>query len=172
MAGAFTMYSEMSLTLYLDANDIYNFLGYILNLFSVAFIYPALDSIFVRRSKHSVQQYSFPEDVLEMFQRVGQNKELLDELMELFFQDYHRDMASLKESLENKDAPTLAFVAHGLKGELGNLGMKSAYEIAIQMERMAKESRLEEAASLATALEYEVKRLENFFSTPGWQKHL
>ena len=119
-----------------------------------------------------MQQYSFPEDVLEMFQRVGQNKELLDELMELFFQDYHRDMASLKESLEKKDAPALTVVAHGLKGELGNLGMRAAYEIAIQMERMAKESRLEEAASLATALEYEVKRLENFFSTPGWQKHL
>ncbi len=119
-----------------------------------------------------MQQYSFPEDVLEMFQRAGKNKELLEELMELFFQDYHQDMALLKESLGKKDAPALSVVVHGLKGELGNLGMKAAYEIAIQMERMAKENRLEEAASLATDLEYEVKRLEVFFSSPGWQEQL
>jgi two-component system, sensor histidine kinase and response regulator len=100
------------------------------------------------------------------------NKELLEELVKMFFEDYPQDIKKLKESLEKKDAPSLASVVHGLKGELGNMGMKTAYKIACELEKMIKENTLEEASALIQELENEVKLLERFFSRPGWQGQL
>ena len=110
-----------------------------------------------------------PDDVNEMLQRMDGNKELLEELLELFFQDYQRDLVVLKESLEKQDAKALAGVANGLKGELGNLGMNSAYKIAFELEKLAKENRFEEFTALEKILEDKIRKLENFFSQPDWR---
>ncbi len=112
------------------------------------------------------------EEIREMLQRVEGNAELLDELLEMFFPDFHKDVADMKGSLENRDAKNLAVTAHGLKGELGNLGMKSAFNTACEVEKRAKENNLEEVPPLLDLLEYEVKCLEKFFSQADWQKQI
>ncbi len=113
-----------------------------------------------------------PEDVREMLQRVDQNKELLGELLEMLFHDYYLEREELWGALEKQDASTLAVVAHGLKGELGNLGMNKAYKISFRIEQLAKENNLDEAAVLAKELDNEIKRLENFFYSSEWQERL
>jgi HPt (histidine-containing phosphotransfer) domain-containing protein len=67
------------------------------------------------------------------------------------------------------DSSALAFVVHGLKGELGNLGFTSAYKIASALEEMVKKNNFEKASLTLSELEKEIKWLENFFSNPGWQ---
>ncbi len=111
-------------------------------------------------------------DIREMLQRLEGNTELLDELLEMFFLDFHKDVATMKESLENGDAKTLAVTAHGLKGELGNLGMKSAFNLACDLEKLAKENNLEEVTPLLDLLEYIVNSLEKFFSQADWRKQI
>jgi PAS domain S-box-containing protein len=109
------------------------------------------------------------ESVRNMLQRVDGDSKLLTELMEMFFQDYVDDMEAVNESLLRRDASSLATAAHGLKGELGNLGMTGAYEIACKLEKLARENRLKEAASLPDLLESEIMRVKQYFSTPGWR---
>ena len=112
------------------------------------------------------------DDIREMLQRMEGNTELLEELLEMFLLDYHKDMTAIKVSLEKGDAKTLAVAVHGLKGELGNLGIKSAFHMACELEKLAKDNKLEEAPSLIDLLEYRVKGLEKFFSQSGWQKQI
>ena len=98
----------------------------------------------------------------EMLKRLGGNEELLEELVEIFLQDYEEDAARIKECLELKDASTLAFIAHGLKGELGNLGLMSGYKIATELEEKVKEGNFAATAIKLEQLEQAIKRLKKF----------
>lgn len=111
------------------------------------------------------------EEVHEMLMRVDGNRELLQELVEMFFQDYYEDMTKLKESMDKKDTPALAVVVHGLKGVLGNLGFKNAYKLACELEKMIRANILE-APAMVRQLETEIKGLERFFSHPQWQEQI
>ena len=113
-----------------------------------------------------------PGDLKGMLQRVDGNGALLEELWLMFWQDYARDMEELQQSLENKDAAAMAAVAHALKGELGNLGMRSAYEVACDLEKLVKENKLQEAASLVELLSLEVKQVAAFFADPHWREQI
>jgi PAS domain S-box-containing protein len=135
-------------------------------------LYYALDKVMENSVNELTQQACPPEDTHQMLNRLDGNTELLEELMEMFFQDYPQDIVNLKESMEKKDFTSLASVVHGLKGELGNMGMKTAYKIACELEKMIKDNTLEEASALIQELENEVKLLERFFSRPGWQGRL
>ena len=131
-------------------------------------LYCALARVMKKDANGPLTQALPAEDVKEMLQRVEGSIELLEELLQMFFQDFHQDRLVVKESLEKQDARALAAVMHGLKGELGNLGMHTAYQIACELENLAKENKFEAAASLARLLEDEIRRLEQFFAhTPG-----
>jgi len=78
----------------------------------------------------------------------------------------------MKEALESSDAKNLAITAHGLKGELGNLGMKSAFNTVRELEIQVKENNLEAVLPHLDLLEYQVKELEKFFSQADWQNKI
>ncbi len=135
-------------------------------------LYYALSIVMEGRMQKTVQHSSLPAGLDEMLARIDGNIELLGELMDLFFQDYYQDMAKLKESMTNKDIQTLTVVIHGLKGELGNLGMNTAYKLACELEKMIKSDALEEASAVLQQLENEIKVLERYFSDPDWHVNL
>jgi two-component system, sensor histidine kinase len=111
-------------------------------------------------------------EIREMLQRMEGNTELLEELVEIFIPDFHKDVAVMKNALISRDAECVAFIAHGLKGDLGNLGMKSAFNTACELEIMAKENNFEKVLSLLDLLKHEVKCLEKFISQDDWQKRI
>ena len=135
-------------------------------------LYNALAAVMKKVPDKGGEQDISMDTIREMLKRVEGNTELLEELLEMFFPDFHNDVAAIKESLEKKDAKTLAFTAHGLKGELGNLGLKSAFNTASELEKQAKENNLENVLLLLDLLEQEVKGLEEFFSQTDWQKQI
>ncbi len=112
-------------------------------------LYHTIARVMGKESGKPAPQLDPPEDLQEMLKRTEGNIQLMGELLQMFFQDYEQDRLALKESLEKQDARSLFAVAHGLKGELGNLGMKTAHEIAYELEKLAKGNKLEEAPSLA-----------------------
>ena len=132
----------------------------------------ALEEVMGNNIDKQVKQDIPRDDIREMLHRMEGNTELLEELLEMFLLDYHEEMAAIKESLEKGDTKALAVAVHGLKGELGNLGIKSAYLIACELEKLIKDNKLEETPSLLDSLDSKVKGLENFFSQSGWQKQI
>jgi PAS domain S-box-containing protein len=120
-----------------------------------------------------LEQYALPlEEVHEMLNRVDGNRKLLGELVDMFIEDYYEDIIKLKNSMDKKDAPALAIVVHGLKGELGNLGFTTAYKLVCKLEKNIKKAIPVMDLTTLRQLEKQVKGLERFFSHPGWQERI
>ncbi len=135
-------------------------------------LYSALIQVLGDRQTGHFKHSAFPRDVEDMIDRMDGNLVLLAELVEMFFKDYPHDLFELNEALEKKDLKTLVYLTHGLKGELGNMGMTTAYKIACDLDKLFKNNKLEEAPEMVRKLIREVKALELFFSQSGWQNRI
>lgn len=66
------------------------------------------------------------------------DKELVLEIIGIFFQEYPGRLAILKESVGSNDLPKIAFQAHSLKGVVANFMDEKARSLALEMELKAK----------------------------------
>jgi two-component system, sensor histidine kinase and response regulator len=135
-------------------------------------LYNAISRVISARETGKMQGSEPPRDVKDMVDRMDGNLELLGELVEMFFEDYPKDLFKLTRALEKKDLKTLVTIIHGLKGELGNIGMTAAYKIACDLDKLFKKNNLEEVPEMVRKLIREVKAMELFFSQPGWQNRI
>jgi len=123
-------------------------------------------------SNKRAAQSQVPQDISAMLKQVGGNIDLMGELAEMFFDDYRKEMPVLEQALEKNDFDSISVIIHGFKGELGNLGMDSAYQLAIELDKMLKNNTPGHFASTLELFKARVGKLEKFFSTNGWQKLL
>ncbi|OEF95887.1 response regulator [Desulfuribacillus alkaliarsenatis] len=115
-----------------------------------------------------------PIDLNRMVKQMGADKELMKEVINIFLEDYPQDIESLKQAIEQNDAELLRSVAHGLKGELGNLGVTKGYELAYELEKLGKYKSLdqEEAVNLLQQIESEIQKIKDFFTKSNWDKKI
>jgi len=97
-----------------------------------------------------------PEEALE---RVGGDRELLHEILELFFEETPGLMEQIRGAFAAGDVKTLERAAHSLKGSVGAFGARAAGEAAQNLETAAREKDLAGAAPALAALEPETARL-------------
>jgi CheY-like chemotaxis protein/HPt (histidine-containing phosphotransfer) domain-containing protein len=97
-------------------------------------------------------------DSAEALRRVGDDLGTLRELVDLFIEDYPRRLADARAALAAGDARKFYVAAHTLKGAVGTLGGKAAYQAAARLEAtdLARDrAQAEEAcAALEEALEH------------------
>ena len=129
-------------------------------------LYALLEKIATCSREHSTAEGQQPEDLRFMLKQTGNDKALLLEVIELFLQDYHQDLVTLRRAIQQKDHQAFNRTAHGLKGELGNLGAKKAFNLAYALEKMGREANLEKAEATLEQLQAEVDQLAKFFSRP------
>jgi two-component system, sensor histidine kinase and response regulator len=99
-----------------------------------------------------------PKDVLA---RVGGDRALLAELVELFRGQWPDMVADLRKAAGDGDAPALARHAHTLRGAVASLGARTSADIALALETMARAGSTDGADTRLTELEYELGRLEH-----------
>jgi HPt (histidine-containing phosphotransfer) domain-containing protein len=95
----------------------------------------------------------------ELLNRVEQDRELLNELLSIFIDEFPVKLEELRAAVACGDVTRVVIVSHGLKGMLSNLSIEQAASRAAQIEQKARSG---EAASLKqalNALEQEVKGL-------------
>jgi len=97
--------------------------------------------------------------------RVGGDMLLLQELVELFVQDFPRLMQGIREALARKDTAKLGLTAHSLSGSLANLGALAAVDVSQRLEAMARAGDLTEAEAIYSALEEQLRRLAPALAT-------
>ena len=103
------------------------------------------------------------EDVVDreaVLERVGGDVEALKELVALFLADCRELLSKIQEAVRRGDGEALARAAHTLKGSVSNFEAKDAFAAALQMEKLARDGKLTEAAPAYTALEKQIARLE------------
>jgi CheY-like chemotaxis protein/signal transduction histidine kinase len=100
-------------------------------------------------------------DLTAALARVGGDKELLNEMAELFLAEYPRYLAELKDALIHGEAETLTQVAHALKGSVGNFAASRAFAIAQILENRSRQGDLSQASAALAELEEELSQLQS-----------
>ncbi len=104
-----------------------------------------------------------PADLDSMMAQLNGDLDLMTEVVEIFAQDAEEHAESLSKAFESSNTEEIAKIAHGFKGVLGSLGAKKAYNYAFELEKAAKEEKLNDIPELNQKLMDEIKRLINYF---------
>jgi two-component system sensor histidine kinase/response regulator len=93
--------------------------------------------------------------------RVGGDRQLLQELVEVFREECPVMMGEIRNAIQTGDAGKLKRMAHSLKSAVGTLGGKAAFELALRMEAMGREGDLGQAGATLPVLEQAIHQLQN-----------
>lgn len=100
-------------------------------------------------------------DRAELLERVDQDLELLQHLVELFLRDSPVLVEGMRQAIAAVDPGALQRAAHTLKGMLGNLGAHALAEIAGRLEAAGQQQQDAEAAAMLAELEQALPSLEH-----------
>lgn len=98
-------------------------------------------------------------DVDELMSHVGNDKELLAELFEMFREYYPEQLTEIQSGIQKSDSSTIREVAHQLKGAISNFHANEAVEAAKCIEHAGRDEKLEDMPTMYTRLENEISRM-------------
>ena len=98
-------------------------------------------------------------DVRGLMERFSGNRKLLRTIVGTFREDCPKMMARIRTALTAHDAAQLADGSHALKGSVGNFGPSAALETAREMEKNARQGKLDGAWELYATLEDQIALL-------------
>ena len=104
-------------------------------------------------------------DVEAAMRIFGGDDDLLREAVDLFLEeDYPQQMKLLREGIERQDADAVRAAAHSIKGAVRSLGGVVLGDIALRLEELGREGKLEDAGKLTNRLEDELKHFADYYS--------
>jgi len=110
-------------------------------------------------------------DVAQLLERIDDDRALLEELVQLFKNDYPRGIAEANSAIQALDADELRLTGHSLKGVLSNLSAVRAAALAAELELQGKSNDLSQSGSTLLQLEREIEKvmsaLESLCCTPA-----
>lgn len=98
-------------------------------------------------------------DFKELGSRLGIDEEDFMELVDLFVDTSLGDLDKIKAGVQSDNPADAAAASHSIKGAAGNLGFDSIFELAKNMEMLAKQGSLENFDAMIDDLENQVKSL-------------
>jgi HPt (histidine-containing phosphotransfer) domain-containing protein len=97
--------------------------------------------------------------------RVGGDRELYYELLDMLFEDAAGRIGDMREAIDRGDAKRVEQTAHSLKGAAANLEAGPLRDVALWLETLGRENRLMSAECALAELEVELERLHRFVET-------
>ena len=98
----------------------------------------------------------------KLMKNVDGDEALLREIVEIFLPDAERLIREIEQAIQKRDASRLHRSAHTLKGSLANLGSKTAFELARQLDEHAKANDFSDVKNLYQKLLQEVEFLKDY----------
>jgi CheY-like chemotaxis protein len=95
----------------------------------------------------------------ELLERVGGDRELVAELLDLLRQYYPGQIETMRRAIARNDGKALEHAAHSMRGALGNLATINGAEIASELEKVGKSGHISHAHTMLTELEGELDRV-------------
>ncbi len=93
---------------------------------------------------------------------MGGDEQLVRRISELFLESCPVRLREVEEALMSGDAEGARYAAHGLKGSAANIAAERARRLAEELERAAREGRLEAALPTLEELKDELRRVEEY----------
>jgi HPt (histidine-containing phosphotransfer) domain-containing protein len=104
----------------------------------------------------------------DLLQRVDNDRELLVELFGIFSEEFPGHLERLTEAIGSQQAAKLRTESHALKGMLLNLSARRAAAVAVELEILGTEKKLEGAKEALASLQAEVglllKQMDEYVS--------
>jgi HPt (histidine-containing phosphotransfer) domain-containing protein len=100
------------------------------------------------RSERNFELLAQVMDVENALRRLGEDVELLEQIILIFLEDAPRLVHTARQSLARADAVELRRAAHSLKGMMATLGAQVGVNAAYRLEQVAAGGDLAEASSL------------------------
>ncbi len=106
-------------------------------------------------SEKSEATHPDPEslDMEVLLGRVDGDRELLQEIIEVYLEEYPRMLQEIRDAVGQSDSERLRIAAHTLKGAVANFGAKAAVQAAQELETMGKSGNVGQAAETLDKLE-------------------
>ncbi len=133
--------------------------GYVAKPIQARELYQAIAELLPVTPADEVKPAPVVHDRIEALEHVGGDPALLRELIEVFLQDCPRMMEDAREALRSSDVQKLKRAAHSLKGAVGILGGKAAFEAALRLETIARHGDLAPADAAWQTLEHALEQL-------------
>lgn len=105
-----------------------------------------------------------PIDFPSALERIGGDESFLEELLNLYFEDFSEKYNQLQKAVEGKEFNSIRELGHGLKGSSANLSLNFLREASSQMEKSGTEMNIEKAKAALALLEKEFKILKDYLS--------
>ena len=99
-------------------------------------------------------------DEKELLARVDGDRELLNELIDILFEDLAIRLPEILEAIESGDSDRLCRTAHSLKGAISNFGAKRCVASAYRLETIGHNGELSEAREAFGDLEREINAIK------------
>lgn len=117
----------------------------------------------VEKSSKIQKEQEPPFQIDDLEKHLGGDRDLLKELLQMFLTSSFEDLAQLTEAIDEGDGQRAANIAHGLKGELGNLRFSEASDLAAEIERKTKEESFQEAEEVLQELEKKIDEIREYY---------
>lgn len=92
--------------------------------------------------------------------RVGDDEELLAELVKIFLDDYPNSLSAIDEAVRRQDPPQLEKAAHTLKGAVANFGADAVVKEAYELEQQGRRGDLSQASENLNRLHAVLQQLD------------
>jgi two-component system, sensor histidine kinase and response regulator len=95
----------------------------------------------------------------EALSSVNGDRVLLRDIVDAFVDEAPRILQMIRQAIDEQDSKLLRRAAHTLKSSTGYFGARRASEMALRLESLGRDDRLQMAASLSEELEREIVKL-------------
>ncbi|MFO7981308.1 MAG: Hpt domain-containing protein [Candidatus Aminicenantes bacterium] len=103
-----------------------------------------------------------PIDLEKVMERVGQDKEFLYELLNIYTEDFPENIKELEQSIAQKKHDSIQRLGHYLKGSSANLGLIELEKESFTMECAGKEKDTQKAQKTLKKLQSEFDILKKY----------
>jgi len=101
-------------------------------------------------------------DLKDVLERVQDDKELLDELFDIYQEDFVAKRKALGDAIAAHDIVKIKEVAHSMKGSSGNISAKSLYASCLKLELLAKEGKTDGMQEIAVTIDGYFEKIKVF----------
>lgn len=91
--------------------------------------------------------------------RVGGDEELLQEMAQLFLEEYPAQIGAVRKAVEARDAKAIERSAHSLKGSVGNFAAGATHHAALMLEIQGRNGDLANLDAAMSELETSLREL-------------
>ena len=98
--------------------------------------------------------------IAHLLERIGDDEKLARKMVASFLRDTPKRMAALQKALQQKDAASVASLAHALKGSVSIFGAQSAGDCSRKLQDLGRTNNLLDGARVYQQLKEEIANLE------------